>query len=366
MSQEMAEFAMRQVAGRDDLETASTVPAELWRGFAEAGLFAIGLPEAYGGRGGGYAEIAAAARVLAAVGGSLGLTTSFAVQCQASRFMLLGFADEAQKRELLAKAAKGEITISIAISEPEVGAHPKHLATTARRDGGDFVIDGAKHWLTNGPMADLFIVLAITGQDGARKRFSALLVPAETKGLETVPMPPLGFLNPSPHCGLTLNGCRVPADALLGPEGGAYEAMAGPLRDVEDVLAASALVGAMGWQLARLAALTRERRLADPEAMEALGGLAESLAVLEAAAVGAAAELDAAPLAEPPSSAVAGGFRLLTGEFERIVAAYAQAYEIGGDLALERVTRDVTKSLTIAHRARMARRRKLGESLVGG
>ena len=172
MSQDMAAFAMQHVAGRHDLARVKSVPADLWQSFGEAGLFGIGLPEAHGGRGGGYQEIAAAARTLAAMGGSLGLTISFLLQCLLPRFFILGFADKSQQRTLLPELASGEITISVAISEPEVGAHPKRLTTSARSAGTEYVIDGRKHWLTNGPMADLFIVLAITAEEVARKRFS--------------------------------------------------------------------------------------------------------------------------------------------------------------------------------------------------
>ncbi|MDP6707349.1 MAG: acyl-CoA dehydrogenase family protein [Alphaproteobacteria bacterium] len=365
MSDEMAAFAEAEVAGRDDLVGAETVPAALWRGFGRAGLFALGLPESYGGRGGGYAEIAAAAATLAAVGGCLGLATSYSLQCLVPRFFVLGFGDERQKKALLGKLATAEITVSVAISEPEAGAHPKHLATAARRDGDAVVIDGAKHWLTNGPMADLFIVLAVSGQEAARKRFSAYLVPRSTPGLEIVPMAPLGFLEPSPHCGLRLDACRLPADARLGPEGGAFEAMAGPLRDLEDAVMTGALAGAARWQLDRLGELAAAKGLDDGEALETLGGLAERLAVLEAAALRAAAELDAAPLGEPPSSAIAGGFRLIAGRFQEIVSGFVRDHEIGGDPALERVTRDLTKSLGIALQARGARRRKRGAALIG-
>src|SRR5438045_3649434 len=71
--------------------------------------------------------------------------------------------------------------------------------------------DGEKAWVTNGPIADLFIVLAISGRDGERKRYSAYLVPREAPGLEIIATKPLGFLRPSPHCGLQLQAVRVPA-----------------------------------------------------------------------------------------------------------------------------------------------------------
>ena len=351
---EMAAFAARHVRGCDDLATAECVPPALWRASGDAGLFGIGLPEAHGG---GYAEIAHAAHTLARVGGLPGLALSWSLQCQAARFLVLGFGTEAQKRDLLPKMASGETTLAIAISEPGAGAHPKRLASSARREGGEVVLDGRKHWLTNGPMADLFVVLAVSDEVDGRKRFSAYLVPRDAPGLTVEAMPPLDFLRPSPHGALRLEACRVPAAARLGPEGEAYEAIARPLRDVEDALITGTLTGALAWQIARLAGRQ------DDELAAGLGIAAERLAALQAVSARALAALDAAPLDRPPSSALAGGFNLMAKDLQAHIAALAETGR-AGDPALDRVTRDVTKALDIAREARQARRARLGQALM--
>ena len=116
----------------------------------------------------------------------------------------------------------------MAISEPGAGAHPKHLTTEARRDGNDFVLNGEKAYLTNGPMADIFLVLAITGHTGNRKQFSVLIVPRDAAGLELTDGVKIDYLRPSPHCGIKLHDVRVPVANLLGPEGEAFDAIRFP------------------------------------------------------------------------------------------------------------------------------------------
>lgn len=351
----MAAFAAAQVRGRVDLAKAECVPADLWSGFGEAGLFRIGLPEEFGGDGSGYAAIAAAAETLAHVGGLPGLSMSWALQCQAARFLILGFGSEAQKRELLPAAARGALTLAVAISEPGAGAHPKRLAATARAEAGTVVLDGRKHWITNGPLADLIAVLAVSGETAGRKRFSLYLVPPDAPGLNLAPMPPLDVLRPSPHAALTLANCRVSAAARLGPEGQAYDAIARPLRDVEDALITGTLAGAMAWQLDRLA---RQGAGAG-----GLGALAERLTALRGVSAAAVAALDTAPLERPPESGLAAGFNLLARDFEA-EAARLFAETGAGDPAFERVTRDVAKALDIARAARAARRLRRGRALI--
>ena len=110
--------------------------------------------------------------------------------------------------------------------------------------------------MTNGPLAAVFVVLAIMAIENGRKRYSAFLVPRDTPGLTIKEMPEYQALAPSRHCGLVLDGCHVPHTALLGPSGTAYEAMALPFRDVEDAVGTFGLLGAFRFLQARFAAQT--------------------------------------------------------------------------------------------------------------
>ena len=88
-----------------------------------------------------------------------------------------------QRATWLPRIAAGEVCTAIAISEPGAGAHPKHLKTTAESRGAGFVLRGRKAWVTNGPVADLFLVLAVVAVEDGRKRYGLFMVPKETAGL---------------------------------------------------------------------------------------------------------------------------------------------------------------------------------------
>ena len=102
-----------------------------------------------------------------------------------ARFFIAGFGDAEQRATWLPRLASGEYAASVAISEPGVGAHPKHLTTRAEQDADGFRITGEKAWVTNGPIAAVFVVLAVMAIENQRKRYGAFLVPRETPGLSS-------------------------------------------------------------------------------------------------------------------------------------------------------------------------------------
>ncbi len=125
------------------------------------------------------------------------------------------------------RALDREKILCFAVSEPQTGAHPKYLKTTAKLLGDQYILNGQKTYLTNGPIADMFIVVAITGEVDSRKSFSAFLVPKDTTGL-TITSMELPFLKPAPHGTLMLENSPVPAKNVLGKEGRAFQDMVEP------------------------------------------------------------------------------------------------------------------------------------------
>lgn len=254
----------------------------------------------------------------------------------------LGFGTREQRAEWSGKA------LSVAISEPKVGAHPKLLTTRADRVEGGFRIDGQKAWVSNGPSADAIIVFAITSEEGGRKRYSAFIVPRGTAGLTMSEMPGFHALRPSKHCLLTLDGCLVPDSAMLGEPGSAYDRMALPFRDVEDAVGTFGTLGAFRHALTLLAGEVLG------QAGE-VGAIVALTAVFEAGAEAVVASLDAGWFRTGDATLV--GLRLLA------MDVVNRLRSIDFQAATE-VIADLDATLSIARAPRLARQAHLGELVL--
>lgn len=344
-------FAREQVAGRD-LRAEPDFPRDIWHAMAEAGLFRSGLDPAHGGSGGGFAAIAAAEAALIAGSGTPGLGSAFGSHQMVGRWFIEQFGDAAQHERWLRPLAEGRITASVAISEPGAGAHPKHLRTTAERHGDRYVLTGEKAYLTNGPIADLFVVFAITSVDDGRKRYSAFLVPLDTPGVERVEMPEMPALRPALHCGLRLTRAEVPASSLLEREGEAYETMALPFRDTEDAVGSAGTVGSFRALLRRLGAI------GTPDDAAELGAMAALVALMQEGSTALVARLDAA--GEPPGPALIG-IRVLAAD---LLERARRFHDDRSDPRALALFDSLETSLNVARTARLARQSRLGEALL--
>lgn len=302
-----------------------------------------------------YAAIARGEAALVERTGLLGQGGAWAGRQMVARFFIAGFGDETQRAAWLPRLASGACVASVAISEPRVGAHPKLLATRAEVDGDGYRITGEKAWVTNGPLAAVSVVFAVMAIEDGRKRYGAFLVPRDTPGLSINELPEYRALAPSRHCGLVLDGCRVPHSALLGPAGSAYEAMALPFRDVEDAVGTFGLLGAFRFLLSCFA----RQSAAGDEAALSLGGLAALTAVFAETADAVVAALDAGELARRSAALV--GLRVLAAEMLQRARAHRDTFGPASDSAIERVFGDVEMSLSVA---RLARQARLGTSIV--
>jgi acyl-CoA dehydrogenase len=267
-----------------------------------------------------------------------------------ARFFIEGFGNEDQCAMWLPRL------VSVAISEPRVGAHPKLLTTRAVEDADGYSIFGEKAWVTNGPLAEVFIVFSVTSVEDGRKRYSAFLVPRDTPGLSIDEAPQYRALAPSRHCGLKLDGCRVLRSALLGEPATAYETMALPFRDVEDAVGTFGLLGAFRFLLSRFAAL------GDNDAATAsLGGLAALTAVFAVTAEAVVTALDADELVRQAAALV--GLRVLAAELLQRARAHHETFG-PADAAIDRAFSDIETSLSVARGPRQARQMRLGTELV--
>jgi len=263
-----------------------------------------------------------------------------------ARFFINGFGTAAQRDAWQSRIA------SVAISEPRAGAHPKLLTTRAEPQGDGFSITGEKAWVTNGPLADVFIVLAITSVEDGRKRYSMFLVPRDTPALSIDEAEQYRALAPSRHCGVKLDGCYVPSSALLGSMGTAYETMALPFRDVEDAVGTFGLLGAFRFVTSRLAA--------GDDAALSLGGLVGLTAVFAEAATAVLGALDAEELDKQAPASI--GLRVLAGEMLQRARAHREAFGPADEPALDRAFADLDTALSVARGPREVRQARLGSA----
>lgn len=192
------------------------IPQEVLAAIRTAGLYGLSLPEEFGGLGLTMEEEAELMLVIGRAAPAY--RAHFAINSGASAQMLLRAGTEAQKARWLPGMARGETVAAFALSEAEAGSDAAALSTTARRDGAEWVITGTKRWVTNAQMAGLFVVLARSGEPGARG-ISAFLVPGGTPGLSIgAELAKLGQRG-APVADVTFADVRLGSDALLGREG---------------------------------------------------------------------------------------------------------------------------------------------------
>lgn len=187
---------------------------------AELGFLGMVVPEAWGGTDVGALAYAAALEEIAAGDGSV--STIVSVHNSVGCGPIVKFGSEEQKRRFLPKLASGEWLGAFALTEPQAGSDASDLKTRARRKGSDWVIDGAKQFITSGQNADVVIVFAVSDPSAGKKGITAFLVPTETPGYRVVRVETKLGQHASDTCQLAFDGMEIPDDFRLGAEGEGY------------------------------------------------------------------------------------------------------------------------------------------------
>jgi len=169
---------------------------------------------------------------------------------------------QAQKDRWLGPIAQGKVMTAFAMTEPEAGSDVAAIATTARRDGSHYVLDGRKTLISNAGIADLYVVFASTDPDQGAKGISAFLVPADAPGLRFTG--PQVLSAPHPLGELAFEGCQVPTDGLLGAEGKGYGIGLASLDRLRPTVAAAACGMAARALAESLAHVKRRRQFGKP------------------------------------------------------------------------------------------------------
>ena len=165
---------------------------------------------------------------------------AFAMQGLGSGAISIAGSDE-QKRRYLTRVATGSAIAAFALSEPDSGSDVAAMTTSARRDGGDYVLDGQKTWISNGGIADFYCVFARTNEAPGARGISAFVVDAGTPGLEIAQR--IEVIAPHPLATLAFRGCRVPASQRLGEAGAGFKVAMQTL----DIFRASVAAAAIGF-----------------------------------------------------------------------------------------------------------------------
>ena len=296
-----------------------------------------------------YTAIATTKAALVERTGLLGIASAWGGRQLVYRHFIKTFGTEEQRADYANKA------VSVAISEPKVGAHPKLLTTKATIENGTVHITGEKAWVSNGPSADAILVFAITAEESGRKRYGAFFIPNGTPGLKINDTNVFHALRPSRHCGLTLDNVQVPRTAQLGPDGSAYECMALPFRDIEDAVGTVPLLGAFRFLLPRLATNTSD------EAALSLGALVALTAVFEEASNAVVAALDQDRLNHTNAALI--GLRVLAADLAARIKTHIQRFALPPDAATETMLTDIDAVLGIARGPRNARQARLAAPL---
>ena len=209
------QLAQEQIAPRaGDIDRTSEYPWDIRKLLSEQDILGLPFGEEYGGTGTGTLMLQMAVEEIAKVCASSALMLM--VQ-ELGTLPITLFGTDEQKQRFLPRCATGEWSPAFALSEPDAGSDPAAMRTTAVRDGDEWVINGAKNWITNASIADFYIVFAITDREA--KRSSAFIVEADRPGFSIANLEHKLGIKGSPTGSPVLEDVRVPAESLLGKEG---------------------------------------------------------------------------------------------------------------------------------------------------
>jgi butyryl-CoA dehydrogenase len=214
-------------------------PREAVKQLGEMGLMGVAVPPEWGGAGMDNVSYAVAMEEISrgCAGTGVIMSVSNSLYCDP----VLKYGDDAQKREFLVPFAKGEKLGAFALTEPMSGSDAAEMRTVAVRRGDEYVLDGTKNFITNGPQADVILVFAMTDKAKRHKGISAFLVPTTGKGFTRGKPDEKVGIRASGSCSIFFEGCAIPARCRLGQEGDGFKIAMGTLDGGRIGIAAQAL-----------------------------------------------------------------------------------------------------------------------------
>jgi len=239
----VARFSNEQIAPRaDEIDRSNAFPRDLWPRLGELGVLGVTVDEEYGGAGLGYLAHCVAmeeiSRGSAAVGLSYGAHSNLCVN------QIHRNGTPEQKRKYLPKLVSGKHVGALAMSEPNSGSDVVSMRTRADRKGDRYILNGSKMWITNGPVAETFVVYAKTDPTAGSRGMTAFIVEKSFKGFsQAQKLDKLGMRG-SDTSELVFEDCEVPAENVLGAVGNGVNVLMSGL-DYERVVLAAGPLGIM-------------------------------------------------------------------------------------------------------------------------
>ena len=244
----------------DAWEAAEMFPAhQVFKQLGELGMLGLTKPTEFGGMGLDYSFSVVMAEALGEIACG-GIPMAIGVQTDMATPALARFGSDVLKREFLAPAIAGDAVACIGVSEPGAGSDVAQVKTTARKDGGDYVINGAKMWITNSLQADWMCLLANTSDGAAHKNKSLIVVPMKTPGITVAKkIRKIGMM--SSDTGLIhFDDVRVPQSNRIGEEGMGFTYQMMQFQEERLWAAANAIQGLLNC-ISQTADYARERQI---------------------------------------------------------------------------------------------------------